>query len=392
MSFSFVGSIPASKSLFNRFLICQSYCPELKVIGQTEADDVVLMQKALADISTGQNTLNCGLAGTVFRFLALRVARLGGEWHLKAESELLQRPHQGLRQLLGQLSVDEEWTDQGLTLRSDGWRLQGDALHVSMQTSSQFLSSVLLNSWNLEKDLFVVVNSRNLSQGYYQMTLDIVRRLGMAVEENGNEIRIPARSTCLLNEVAVEPDLSSAFALATVGVIDGDVTIRNFPWDSLQPDVAFVDILESMGVTIQRSTNDLRLVPPTKLHGGQWNLSSCPDLFPSLAVLAALAEGESRLYGAPHLRYKESNRIAKVMELLRPLGRDLKELDDGIQISGSVLPADDVVAWTFETSGDHRMAMAAAALLKAGYKVKIQDPHVVSKSFPEFWDVIGEAP
>ena len=390
VSFSWLGTVPASKSLFNRLLVCQSYFPDLKIEGRTEADDVVLMKTAVENINNNVRELDCGYAGTVLRFLALRTSRLGGEWFLKGEPELLSRPHDGLFQILGQLSVDWQMETDGLWMHSEGWRIQGDGLHVSMKQSSQFLSGVLLNGWQLEKDLFVAINSRQQSLGYYEMTLNLVRRLGMEVIDDGKELVIRAGARCEVEEVAVEPDMSSAFSLAAVAAVSGDATFQNFPNPSLQPDAGFVEILENMGVIIQRESTGLKVHSSGFLKAVTQDLSDCPDLFPSLAVLCALADGESHLYGAPHLKFKESDRIAKVAELIQPLGRKVEVLDDGIKISGNPRALSEVSPWTFDPSHDHRMAMAAAVLKKAGCSVEILNRQVVSKSFPDFWSAIGE--
>lgn len=391
MSFSYLGTVPASKSIYNRLLICQSYFPELQIHGVSPSDDVVLMQKALSDIENGLREIDCGYAGTVLRFLALKVARLGGEWFLKGQPELLRRPHDGLYQILGQLSVDWQMEEDGLWMHSEGWRLQGDGLHVSMKTSSQFLSAVLLNGWNLEDDLYIAINSQPLSAGYYAMTLNLVKALGMDVVGEGKELVLRAGSQCKKSEVSVEPDMSSAFALAAVAAVNGDVSFQNFPDTSLQPDWVFVEVLEKMGVPIRRENSLLKITSVRTLSGIEQDLSSCPDLFPSLAILCGLANGPSRLFGAPHLRFKESDRIAKVVELLGPLGRTLEPTEEGLIISGDRLSPEQVSEWSFHPAKDHRMAMAAAVLKKAGYPIVVQSPEVVSKSFPDFWNVIGEA-
>ncbi len=390
VSFSYLGTVPASKSLLNRMLVCQSYFPDLVIHGASNADDVVLMKKAIQDIRSGVREIECGYAGTVLRFLALRVARLGGEWFLKARPELLQRPQESLFQILGQLSVDWQLESDGLWMHSEGWQLQGDGLHVSMQKSSQFISAVLLNGWNLSKDLFISVHSCSTSQGYLQMTKKLVQSLGMKLIENDHELVICAGANCHQYEVFVEPDMSSTFALSAVAAVNGNATFQNFPEVSLQPDIEFVKVLRAMGVNITRSGSILKVNSTPSLKGLEYDVSTCPDLFPSLATLCCLAKGDSYLYGAPHLKFKESDRIKKVVELVRPLGRVLEHTDDGLKISGSLTSSKNISQWIFDPAHDHRMAMAAAILIKVGYLVKLLHPEVVTKSFPEFWSAIGE--
>lgn len=387
--FSFCGTLPASKSLLNRALICQSYFPDLLIQGQSEADDVKLMKTALEDIANNKNELNVGLAGTTFRFLALRCARRGGDWFLKMAPPLRRRPHKGLTQILSQLSCDWSWHDEGFRLKSSGWKLLGDGLHVSMVESSQFLSSVLLNSWCLDSPLFIHVNGPQNSQSYVTMTIELLKQLGLNLQssESREIVVLPTHKLKKLT-YAVEQDMSSAFYLASIAAVSGDLILSNYPTTSLQPDSEFPEILKSLGVSVELAAGKLKVRTEPELRGIERNLSQCPDLFPGLATLCALANGESSLFGADQLAYKESHRIKSVMELIRPLERTLEEKPGGIQISGELKPPRLVSSWEFDPENDHRMAMAAAILKAKGYPIRLRNPEVVSKSFPEYWELV----
>lgn len=388
MSWSYLGAVPASKSIFNRLLLVQSYNPHFRPIGSSSAQDVVLMQKAVQSVLKGEREIDCGLAGTVFRFMTLRCARAGGEWLLKVAPSLRQRPHEDLVQILRQLSCESEWSDEGLTLRSNGWRVQGDALHVSAEKSSQFITSVLLNSWKLERPLYVSIRNLQASKSYFNMSMRLAENLGLRFELQNHELTI-LPSELNQTEYRVEPDMSSAFSLAAVAAVSGEAKILQFPENSLQPDAVFPSLLAQMGVPCSVEKSVLHVRRASNLRGLEVDLSQAPDLFPSLATLCALAEGSTILKGAPQLVYKESNRIAKVMELLKPLGRELKARPDGLEIHGAKRPPQSVSPWTFDPAHDHRLAMAAAVLMQAGYSVRVTNPEVVEKSFPDFWSSIG---
>ncbi len=385
----FVGAPPSSKSIMNRALIAKSFSPSLNLNGDSKCDDVRLMYKAIEDLKNGAREFECGHAGTVLRFLAPRLAREKGVFRLNGSTRLFQRPQKSLEKLLLQLgAIDIQWTDNSLSFNSDGWRQMGDALHISAAESSQFLSGVLLSAWELPFDLALVLPTEVTSVSYLQLTLEVLARLGMDLKVTDTEIIVPKSQKVGASTFNVEPDMSSAFALAVAAVLAGEIRFKGIPDVPLQPDGVFFDILESMGVDIEYRIKWTRLVKTKKLHGVDVDLSHAPDLFPVLAVLCCFAQGRSRLFGAEQLRYKESNRISAVSELLTHLMVRFKELPDGIEIEGP-MQIQRIPEFNFDTQNDHRMAMAAGLLKLAHVPVNIIHPEVVDKSFPEFFSTIG---
>ncbi len=118
------------------------------------------------------------------------------------------------------------------------------------------------------------------------------------------------------------------------------------------------------------------------------NLENNPDMFPLLSVLCALSQGESFLYGAPHLQFKESRRLSLTLELVQKMGRKAVPTQDGLRITGSLKKGDGRTI-VFDPQEDHRMAMAGALLIYAGFDVKMKNPECVNKSFPDFWKIVG---
>lgn len=387
---AFVGQVPASKSILNRLLLIRSYFPELKITGESNADDVHHMREAINSFNKGEDIF-VGAGGTTFRFMALRVSRKPGTYRLCGEERLFKRPQDELVKILMQLGVKADLKDDSMIIESNGWKLHGDTLLVPFARSSQFASSVLLNAWDLPFDLFVSLGGQKPSEGYWRMSQRMAIDLGMKIDFWDGDFRIPKGQKMVGTWYVAEPDLSSAFSLAAVAAVCGTASITDFPAQSLQPDGEFVRILASMGVPIVLSGTTLKIDKAPKLNGVAVNLKNCPDLFPVLSALCALADGDSHLYGASQLAYKESNRIQVMTEIIKRFGRKVEVLEDGIKITGKVHTPPGANL-KIDTDKDHRVAFAGAVLRSAGYHVDIRNPEVVNKSFPEFWEILGWYP
>jgi 3-phosphoshikimate 1-carboxyvinyltransferase len=301
------------------------------------------------------------------------------------------RPHEELFTILRQMGCDVDFGSGSLRIKSRGWRPFGDMITVRVERSSQFISALLLNAWQLPFDLYASTSGAMASKGYFEMTLQMCKSAGMTVERDGNEVFVPKNQSVLVSSLKMEPDLSSAFAICACAAVSGSVTLTDFPTTSLQPDAAFVPILREMGVNLQLDPRQLHVTISPKLRGVSADLGGAPDLFPVLAALAALAQGPSRLYGAKQLAYKESDRIAKVVELIRHIRPDVQAQVDGLILSEAApLSPFKVERFVYDCDQDHRLAMAAAVLMKAGYAMELRDSLSVRKSFPEFWSILGE--
>lgn len=392
--FHYRGQIPASKSILNRLLIIQSFSESLILVGDSDADDVVKMRTGLRQVLRGEPA-DCGAAGTTLRFLSLRASRELGTHHLSGSLRLFERPQTELSRLLTQLDCEAEIRLQRMTVRGQGWqRPLGDVV-IDRSVSSQFASALFLNAWNLDFDLRVQFIGEAVSESYFSMTLELLHQAGMIIDQTKDETgtlvyRVPAGSQVTATKMIAEPDASSAFALAATGIARaGVVEIENWPKVSLQPDSIFPELLRSMNCSVSIQDHLLRVerLPNQVLGPIDFNLRDAPDLFPVLAVLCSMANGRSRLYGAPHLAHKESDRIGKVSELIKSLGRKVRVLPDGLEIDGRS-DANFPPSFKFTTDHDHRLAMAAAVARAAGAELEIQEPKVVDKSFPGFWKAI----
>lgn len=380
--------LTSSKSIYNRLLIAQSYEPELEIIGQSDSDDVLLMRQAIDRIGK-LNSFDCGHAGTVLRFLSLRLSRLPGEWQLHGSSRLFQRPQKELTSVLTQLGVQSTLQENALIIKSNGWIRPLVPVKINGDESSQFISAVLLNTWNLDFPIEIEVPGKLQSRDYLLMTVELLHQLGMKIQETAKGgYLVPKQQKIINKKIKAEVDASSAFAVAASAVLSGTLVIKNGKFSNFQPDIVFIDLLKKMGAKLQLKGDDLVVEKAEALKPIEINLNNCPDLFPVLAVLCSFAKGSSRLYGAPHLKYKESNRIAKTYELLSAVGVKCEVLPDGMIIHGGQA-LNKAAKFEFNPDHDHRMAMAAGLFRKMDVPVQIANPEVVNKSFPEYWQALG---
>ncbi|MBN2490403.1 MAG: 3-phosphoshikimate 1-carboxyvinyltransferase [Planctomycetes bacterium] len=393
--FRFAGRLPASKSILNRLLVIASHAAPgtFRVRGDSDADDVRLLRGGLAALAAGRPA-DCGAAGTVLRFLALRASRLPGRHRLTGTPRLLARPLAPLLALLRDLGARAEIAagdPPALVIGSNGiWELS-QPIVVDRSQSSQFASAALLSAWSLPAPLTLRLTGAPVSEAYLAMTLALVRNAGLRVDVSGEVLTVAPSAAVQPGEPCAEIDLGAAFAVAAAAAVAGEAELEPFPAPSLQPDRVFVDILAAMGVPLEHMPAKLVVRRAGALRPVDWNLRDSPDLFPVLAVLAALADGTSRLLGAPHLGLKESDRLARSAALVAALGRTFEPRHDGLVIHGQGWQRHERTI-PFDPDQDHRLAMAAGVALKAGFDVRVTDPAVVSKSFPDFWAAIGEAP
>jgi 3-phosphoshikimate 1-carboxyvinyltransferase len=384
--FSFQGQIPASKSLMNRALVIQSFFPSLKIDGDSQCADVKDMKLALMSMKAGTDIF-CGDAGTVLRFLAFHCSRTKGKYKLVGSPRLLSRPHNDLAMILSKLGVNVSFQTSGIEVQSDGWKDPGKILKISRVVSSQFASGLLLNAWNLDFDLDFEIEA-GISEGYWRMTVQMVRQMGMTVITDGWRWKVPKGQTVGAIDLSVEPDYSSSFAIAAAGALAGSAHITNFSENSLQPDVHGFDLLKIMNAQVEIGKGTVQVKKSAGLSPVDVNLENSPDLFPVLAIVCAFADGISILRGAPHLVHKESNRILKTKELLSLAGFGTETMEDGIKIFGQGQKF-KTNKFTFDPDHDHRMAMSAGLLMLMGYDIQLLNPGVVFKSFPEFWQILG---
>ena len=336
-------------------------------------------------IANPGRALHLGSNGTAMRFL-VGVAALGtGDITLTGDARLCERPLKPLLDGIGSLGVSSRCRNAPgyppVTIR--GGTLRGGRVVFQDIESSQYVSSILLAAPYASGDVEVEIRGTAVSRPYVEMTLAAMKAFGVAVEkrsENLFSVRNGRRYRAC--RYLVEGDLSSAsyFFLAAV-LCGGTVRVENTNFWTHQGDVRFLRYLKELGCTVA-ATDQWIEVSGGNLAPGDFTASmeDIPDMVPTMAVLAALRPGKTLIRNVPHLRLKESNRLAAIVNELAKTGIRAGELDDGLVIEGGAPRGAEI-----ETYNDHRIAMSFAVLGLAAPGMRIRNPGCVGKSFPGFW-------
>ncbi len=385
--FKYDGPIDDSKSIVNRLLVVQSHYKNLKLGIKSDADDVLFLQQALGRFENGRYEFDLGAGGTSLRFFLGRLSRTPGRYTVRAHKRLIARPHEDLFQALSQLgTLVMKKDDETLHVVAHGW--QGiSEVTVKSDLSSQFVSAILLNSWNLEQPLTIKLVSSVSSASFLQLTKNICQQLGMNIQDGSDEMIIGAKQIVKDFKLKPEVDASSVFTLSCFALLFGNLKVKSCENKFGQPDFQFLKFFEEWNL---KFTNKSKLFDISKQDLPKFvelDVQNCPDLFPVLCALVSFSEGMHKVHGAPHLVNKESDRIAKTFELLELAGIPVTKLADGLVIHGH---SDfEPKKFKFDPDQDHRMAFAAALFAYAGFEIELSDIEVVNKSFPQFWDILG---
>jgi 3-phosphoshikimate 1-carboxyvinyltransferase len=336
-------------------------------------------------------TLACGNAGTLARFLVALAATVPGEWTIDGSPRLRKRPVAPLVDSLGELGVQVRWRGrEGYPpLTVIGGTLRGGETTIDAGESSQYVSALLLAALSAREPTLVRVSSLT-SAPYVDVTLETIAQWGGAVERREEGFLVTPGLTPR-DGAEVEGDFSAAaYPAAAAALTNGEVTLSGLSSRSAQGDRGFVDLLRTMGADPAWQGDELRVRGSGMLSAVDVDLSTMPDQVPTLAALAPFALGATTIRNVPHLRIKESDRLAAMARELRRAGAEVEELADGLVIPGvwanasiSELPRNPV---TVDPHGDHRIAMSMALVGLRRPALRIANPQVVAKSYPRFWD------
>jgi 3-phosphoshikimate 1-carboxyvinyltransferase len=397
-------TLPGSKSYTHRALMAAALASgESVLVNALKAEDTELTAQALAQLGADVNwqgttirvtgrggrwqpvsdPIYLGNSGTSMRFLTALLALGEGEYLLTGTERLCQRPLGELLDALGQVGVRaiSEQRNGCPPVRVTGGLIGGRA-RLSGAISSQYLSALLFIGPLAPQGLEIEITGDLVSRPYVDLTLEVLGDFGISYFREGYRyFELPGQQCYLPREYQIEADASSAsYFWAAAALTAGKVTITNLSLESTQGDAAFPNVLGRMGCTIESAPAGVT-VQSGPLQGITVDMATMPDLVPTLAVLAAFAQGQTVITGVAHLRHKESDRLSAVATELQKLGIEVRETEDGLVIRGGK-PKGAVI----ETYNDHRIAMSfAVAGLKAPSMV-INDPDCVAKSFPDFWD------
>ncbi len=259
--------------------------------------------------------------------------------------------------------------------------LPGGAVTIDASASSQFVSGLLLSGARYERGLTVHHDGKPVpSLPHIEMTVDMLRCAGVDVDDSDANTWRVAPSAIAARDWVVEPDLSNATPfLAAAAVTGGTVTVPSWPAATTQPGDAFRAILAQMGATVRRDERGLTVTGDGRLAGVDIDLHDVGELTPTVAALAALAEGPSRLSGIAHLRGHETDRLAALVTEINRLGGDAEETEDGLVIRPVPLHGG-----TWRAYADHRMATAGAVVGLRVAGVEVDDIETTGKTLPDF--------
>ena len=376
------GTVPAivSKSMAHRLMICAALAKEpTAVICQGTSKDIEATRACLAAMKAGTRPLRCGESGSTLRFLLPVVAALGLETEFFMEGRLPQRP---LAPLDGQLTAHgATLVKDGATLQVSGQLTPGDYT-LPGDVSSQYISGLLFALPLLGAPSTLTVTGKVESAPYIAMTLDALKQFGVQVVVKDNVYHIPGCGYRSPGRAEVEGDWSNAAFWLCAGAISRPVTVTGLDGQSLQGDKSIFELLARFGANCAQD-GDRFTVSPAPLHGFDIDAAAIPDLVPILSVVAAKAEGTTRIYNAQRLRLKESDRLEPVERLLSTLGAAVEQTEDGLVIHGGK----PLEGGSVDSCNDHRIAMAAAiaACLCTG-SVTVTGAEAVEKSYPSFWE------
>lgn len=392
-------SIPASKSVAHRLLICAALGESrttiriegfsrdilataacLKALGagikiQKDVIRVVPIQKP---VSGGM--LPCGESGSTLRFLLPVAGALGVSGYFRMEGRLPERPMQVYEDLLRangmRIERDGNWLHFSGQLQSGEYRLPGDV-------SSQYFSGLLMALPMISGDSTVIAEGKLESADYIRLTEDAVSRAGVRLEREGQIWIVPgAQRFHLPGFLRAEGDWSNAAFFLCMGALSEEgVTVRGLNLDSVQGDKAVLDILRRFGAKVSTDADSVT-VRRGELRPVTIDAAPIPDLIPVLSVLACGAEGDTRIINAGRLRMKESDRLQSTAKLINDLGGRAEELPEGLVIHGTRA----LRGGTVDPCNDHRIAMSAAvAACMCTEWVTVLDAQCVQKSYRSFW-------
>jgi 3-phosphoshikimate 1-carboxyvinyltransferase len=329
---------------------------------------------------TGPASIDCGLAGTVMRFVPGVAAVATGKITFDGDAAARKRPMKTTIDSLRALGVLISGESLPFSISGTG-SVSGGEITIDASASSQFVSGLLLVGARFDKGLTVSHVGEHLpSMPHIEMTIDCLQKRGVVASQTGEaswrvepgEISGGART--------IEPDLSNAGPfLAAAMVAGGSVRISNWPKSTTQVGDDFDGILQQMGATIVRDGNDLVISGSGEIQGIDIDLSSGGELTPVIAALAALASSPTQIRGVGHLRGHETDRLSALMNEINSIGGNATETPDGLIIK----PA-NLRGGLWRTYEDHRMATAGAIIGLRIPGIEIEDVSVTNKTIPAF--------
>ncbi|MFB9242334.1 3-phosphoshikimate 1-carboxyvinyltransferase [Massilia antarctica] len=415
-----VVRLPGSKSISNRTLLLAALAEgSTTIVGLLASDDTLVMLGALRSLGLAweqvdehthivhggggilpahEADLFMGNAGTAIRPLTAALAVIGGDYTLHGVTRMHERPIGDLVDALNAIGAQIEYTGvEGFPpLRIRRGHIHAQRLSVRGNVSSQFLTALLMAAPLMAREHPVTIDvvGELISKPYIEITLNLMRRFGVTVEQDGWQSFTvqPGQRYASPGTIHVEGDASSASYFLAAGAIGGGpIRVEGVGRDSIQGDVRFAEALEQMGATITRGDNWIEARSNGVLKAIDADFNHIPDAAMTIAVAALYADGTTTLRNIASWRVKETDRLAAMATELRKLGAVVEEGPDYISVTP---PAGELSAATIDTYDDHRMAMcfSLASLdgkARRGNTMRINDPKCVAKTFPDYFDAFA---
>ena len=378
-------TITGSKSESNRLLLLQALFPSIGIQNISNADDAVLMQKAL---NSDSDLIDIHHAGTAMRFLtAFLATQSNREVLLTGSSRMQERPIKILVDILNQLGTDITYKNvKGYPpLRIKGQTISKNKESINANVSSQYISSLLLIAPSLKNGLELTLDGKITSIPYIKMTLSLLNQLGVETDFKDNVITVRhANNGISPITLTVESDWSSAsyfYSIVALSEIGTQIRLSSYKTNSLQGDSVLADIYINFGVRTVFENNTILLIKDSEKNDSKtFNLVDCPDLAQTIAVTCLGLGVNCNLSGLHTLKIKETDRLLALKIEMEKLGAKVNITDNSLSLQSNELN-DKIIIDTYK---DHRMAMAFAPLgLKTNLTINKAD--VVSKSYPDFW-------
>ncbi len=403
--------VPGSKSIANRMLVCAALADGTSTITNVpEGDDTRAMLACLRQLrvdaelvgdrvslvgvgpawSPSGRTLFAGLAGTTSRFVTAIAALGSTPITIDGHPPLRSRPfgplHEALIELGVAVSPGEAFGHLPVTITGPP---TSGSLSIRGDVSSQYVTALMLIGPYLPGGLELTLTTPLISRPYVELTAVVMGWFGFdEVTVGERAIRVGA-GVYGSTAASVEPDASSAsYPLALAAVCGGSVTVPGLGEGAVQGDARFADVLADMGCGVERTSEQVTVRGANVLRGIDIDMADISDLVPTVAIVAAFATSPSRIRGVGFIRGKESDRLGDLTRELRRAGVDADETDDGLIVRPSL---DRLHGARLATHHDHRLAMAFGVLGRAVDGIEVEDPSVVSKSWPGFWTMLDES-
>lgn len=403
--------IPGSKSFTNRALIIAAlaegastlkgilksddsfWCIEtLKKLGieiEIVDEDTVKIEGVNGNWPINEGEIYIGAAGTIARFLpgALGI-NSESDYIIKASKRLSERPITTLIEALNDLGMNIEYLEKNgqFPIQIKPSKFKGGQVYVSGNTSSQFISGLLICSSYAKETVTIKIKDFIVQHAYVQLTIDLLKEFGVDVEVNESfkEFRIhPSNYKGITLDLEADASTASYF-MSLAALNGGKVRITNLNLNTQQPDIGILDILEKMGCSINKTEHYVEVSGPKQLKGGfVFDMKELSDQALTIAALAPFADDKITINNVEHIRTHESDRIKVMTEALLKLGAKVKEHRDGWELWPSKLNGT-----TLLTHDDHRVAMSLALIGTKIGNVKLIDPGCVSKTCPQFFNML----